>query len=170
MTTVDVSSSNHPVSWNAVAWYDENYNFITRSVRTGEKMGVDTIIYTLTSPTNAAYARVGSRYLESDFSQATFSEGVISEHIPYEEDNTQILLDEPLMKLPNGVCDEITRDGILIRRVGKIVFTGIESWNLSKTSDKTILFEVGVSNIKIDKRGDILPICDKLLASLQSNI
>ena len=119
MTTVDVSSSNHPVSWNAVAWYDENYNFITRSVRTGEKMGVDTIIYTLTSPTNAAYARVGSRYLESDFSQATFSEGVISEHIPYEEDNTQILLNEPLMRLPNGVCDEITRDGILIRRIGK---------------------------------------------------
>ena len=119
MTTVDVSSSNHPVSWNAVAWYDENYNFITRSVRTGEKMGVDTIIYTLTSPTNAAYARVGSRYLESDFSQATFSESIISEHIPYEEDNTQILLNEPLMRLPNGVCDEITRDGILIRRIGK---------------------------------------------------
>ena len=88
----------------------------------------------------------------------------------YVSDKTQILLDEPLMRLPNGVCDEITRDGKLIRRVGKIVFTGIESWNLSKTSDKTILFEVGVSNIKIDKRGDILPICDKLLASLQSNI
>lgn len=88
----------------------------------------------------------------------------------YKEDKLQIFLDEPLMRLPNGVYDEITRDGKLIRRVGKIVFTGIESWNLSKTSDKTILFEVGVSNIKIDKRGDILPICDKLLASLQSNI
>ena len=34
-------------------------------------------------------------------------------------DKTQILLDEPLMRLPNGVCDEITRDGKLIRRVGK---------------------------------------------------
>lgn len=95
---------------------------------------------------------------------------VATEYAPYVEDKTQILIDEPLMRLPNGVCDEITRDGKLIRRVGKIVFTGIESWNLSKTSDKTILFEVGVSNIKIDKRGDILPICDKLLASLQSNI
>ena len=119
MTTVDVFKESHPISWNAVAWYDKNYNFITRSVKTGEKMGVDTIIYTLTSPTNAAYARVGSRYLESDFSQATFSEGIISEHIPYEEDDIQILLDEPLMRLPNGVCDEITRDGILIRRIGK---------------------------------------------------
>ena len=95
---------------------------------------------------------------------------VATEFEPYQEDKTQILLDEPLVRLPNGVCDEITRDGILIRRVGKIVFTGIESWNLSKTSDNTILFEVGVSNIKIDKRGNILPMCDKLLASLQSNI
>lgn len=119
MTTVDVNSSSHPVSWNAIAWYDENKNYITRSVKTGNSMGVDTIIFTLQSPSNAKYVRVGSRYLESDFSQATLSEGVISEHIPYVEDKTQILLDEPLMRLPNGVCDEITRDGILIRRIGK---------------------------------------------------
>ena len=140
MTTVDVFKESHPISWNAIAWYDENYNFITRSVKTGEKMGVDTIIYTLTSPTNAAYARVGSRYLESDFSQATFSEGVISEHIPYEEDNTQVLLDEPLMRLPNGVCDEITRDGILIRRVGKIVLNGSEDYIASSSSENTMYF------------------------------
>lgn len=38
---------------------------------------------------------------------------------PYVEDKTQILLDEPLMKLPNGVCDEITRDGKLIKRTYK---------------------------------------------------
>ena len=39
---------------------------------------------------------------------------------PYTEDKTQILLDEPLMRLPNGVCDEITRDGKLIRKIKKI--------------------------------------------------
>lgn len=44
---------------------------------------------------------------------------VATEFEPYQEDKTQILLDEPLMRLPNGVCDEITRDGILIRRIGK---------------------------------------------------
>ena len=43
-------------------------------------------------------------------------------------DKTHILIDEPLMRLPNGVCDEITRDGKLIRRVGKIVFDGSEHW------------------------------------------
>ena len=55
-------------------------------------------------------------------------------------DKTQILLDEPLMRLPNGVCDEITRDGKLIRRVGKVVFDGSESWTLWCESSKTIGF------------------------------
>lgn len=61
-------------------------------------------------------------------------------------DKTQILLDEPLMRLPNGVCDEITRDGKLIRRVGKYVFTGNE--NISPwitTSENT--YGVGVKNL-----------------------
>lgn len=49
---------------------------------------------------------------------------VATEYAPYVENKTQILLDEPLMRLPNGVCDEITRDGKLIRRVGKYVFDG----------------------------------------------
>lgn len=44
-------------------------------------------------------------------------------------DKTQILLDEPLMKLPNGVCDEITRDGKLIRRIGKVILVGSEPWS-----------------------------------------
>ena len=49
-----------------------------------------------------------------------------SNYEPYVEDKTQILLDEPLMRLPNGVCDEITRDGKLIRRVGKVILDGNE--------------------------------------------
>ena len=39
-------------------------------------------------------------------------------------DKTEFLLDQPLMKLPNGVYDEITKDGKLIRRIGKIVLDG----------------------------------------------
>lgn len=49
---------------------------------------------------------------------------------PYIEDKIQIVLDEPLMRLPNGVYDEITSDGKLIRRVGKVVLNGSESWRL----------------------------------------
>lgn len=57
---------------------------------------------------------------------------------PYQGDKTQILLDEPLMRLPNGICDEITEDGKLIRRVGKIVCTGEEpGWNYWPQFDST---------------------------------
>ena len=57
-------------------------------------------------------------------------------YTPYIEDKTQILLDEPLMRLPNGVCDEITRDGKLIRRVGKVVLDGSEKWKVDLCLDK----------------------------------
>lgn len=54
---------------------------------------------------------------------------------PYTEDKTQILLDEPLMRLPNGVCDEIFRDRKLIRRVGKVVLDGSEDWKTTINLD-----------------------------------
>ena len=153
-----ISSSSRCV----ICFYDSNKNYLGFSNSNATIKSI---------PQNSKYYRIETHknYLNN------FQIEIINTQTPtpyecYKEDKTQILLDEPLMRLPNGVCDEITRDGKLIRKVGKIIFTGIESWNLSKTSDKTILFEVGVSNIKIDKRGDILPICDKLLASLQSNI
>ena len=51
---------------------------------------------------------------------------------PFVESNynkTEILLDEPLRGLPNGVCDEIVGNK-LIRRVGKVVLDGVnESWS-----------------------------------------
>ena len=50
---------------------------------------------------------------------------------PYSYDSpksnkTQILLDEPLMRLSNDVYDEITIDGKLIRRIGKVILNGTE--------------------------------------------
>lgn len=70
-----------------------------------------------------------------------------SNYEPYQEDKTQILLDEPLMRLPNGVCDEITRDGKLIRRVGKIIFTGIESWKTAIHNNKS-RFDLSLNGVK----------------------
>ena len=40
---------------------------------------------------------------------------------------TEILLNEPLRKLPNGVCDKLINNQ-LIRRVGKMVLNGSENW------------------------------------------
>ena len=72
---------------------------------------------------------------------------VATEFEPYQEDKTQILLDEPLMRLPNGVCDEITRDGKLIRRVGKIIFNGSENWKTAINNNKS-RFDLSLNSIK----------------------
>lgn len=51
---------------------------------------------------------------------------------PYQEHKTQILLNEPLMRLSDSVYDEITSDGKLIRRIGKKVLSGIEDWKFNE--------------------------------------
>lgn len=151
MTTVDVSSSSHPESWNAIAWYDENKNYITRNVETGNTMGVDTVIRTLQSPSNARYVRVGSRYLESDSSKVTFSEGVISEHIPYEGYKAKFFLDKPLHYLDSKAYDEITADGQLIRRVEQITFDGSEQgWSRESQNDTHVLFSYNRSSLPVN--------------------
>ena len=62
---------------------------------------------------------------------------------PYLKDTNSITIDSPLMRLPNGVCDEITRDGKLIRRVEKVVLDGSENWNLSDgDKENTIRFSM----------------------------
>ena len=62
-------------------------------------------------------------------------------------DKTQILLNEPLMRLPNGICDEITRDGKLIRRVGKIILNGSEPWFIAIHNNKS-RFDLSLNSVK----------------------
>lgn len=52
------------------------------------------------------------------------------------EYKTEILLNEPLRSLPNGVCDEIMGNQ-LIRRIGKVILDGSENWwgNWRNTED-----------------------------------
>lgn len=65
---------------------------------------------------------------------------------PYKEDKAQILLDEPLMRLPNGVCDEITRDGKLIRRVGKIVLDDTIDYQISGWTNQNKTLALNTTN------------------------
>lgn len=89
---------------------------------------------------------------------------------PYVSDKTQILLDEPLMRLPNGVCDEITRDGKLIRRIGKVLLDGSQHFNQQRVFDDRIVFGTQIDNILVDKRGGILPIADNFPCANQSDV
>ncbi len=76
------------------------------------------------------------------------SEGEQSQlYEPYQEDKTQILLQEPLHSLPNGVCDTIEKiDGnyVVVRRCGKVILDGRENWRqVNHTRPvNTIYFEI----------------------------
>lgn len=71
-------------------------------------------------------------YLESD--SQSFEE--------YKESKARFVLDQPLMSLPNGVCDEIVGNK-LIRRVGKIGAGNIDGWyvgNSIQQTENTMMF------------------------------
>lgn len=78
----------------------------------------------------------------------------------YKEYKSQILLDEPLMRLPNGVCDEITRDGKLIRRVGRTILDGSRNWI---TSDSGGEYLKGCLTLPIEL-GSEYTLCDNLIS------
>lgn len=90
----------------------------------------DTKLYLYTTFTNDVASVTDFKLILEESSTST-------QYAPYLQDKTQILIDEPLMRLPNGVCDEITRDGKLIRRVGKYVIDGSEggTWYFKEESD-----------------------------------
>lgn len=81
---------------------------------------------------------------------------------PYQGSKRSYILDEPLMRLPGGLCDEINADGELVRRVGKVVFDGSESgWSNDTTQDLEL---TKFFNIKISNKGNSgrqQHICDK---------
>ena len=117
-----------------------------------------------------AYEEWFAKVLESFETMQIEENDTSSEFEPYQEDKTQILLDEPLMRLPNGVCDEITRDGKLIRRIGKVLLDGSQHFNQQRVFDDRIVFGTQIDNILVDKRGGILPIADNFPCANQSDV
>ena len=61
----------------------------------------------------------------------------------YQQHKTEILLDEPLRSLPNGVCDEIICNK-LIRRVGTMFIDGSQHWGATQSYDLTYKFGMGM--------------------------
>lgn len=59
--------------------------------------------------------------------------------IPCNQHKTEILLNEPLRKLPNGVCDEIVGNKV-IRNTKKVVLNGSEHWDKREGSANIISY------------------------------
>lgn len=148
-------NSNYNISglynqcYSMVAYYDTNHNYIGRtsagansslklSKTNGSSGGRNYKGNIL--PINTCYIRI-THYkndtvnpnvtldmIKDNTKQMQLEESPIAtEYQPYQEDKIQILLDEPLMKLPNGVCDTLEQrdDGVyLVKRVGKTILDG----------------------------------------------
>ena len=68
---------------------------------------------------------------QTDFdNKVTISFEPIKQYVSYKEDKQEIILNEPLRSLPNGVCDEIVNNEI-IRNVKKIVLNGSENYSFA---------------------------------------
>ena len=70
---------------------------------------------------------------------------------PYKENKTQILLDEPLMKLPNGIADTIEqrKDGVyLVQRIEKVTYAEGDENLDNCITDKTISYKAKATPIE----------------------
>lgn len=61
----------------------------------------------------------------------------------YKEHKLRYVLPEPLRSLPNGVCDEITADGMVIQRVGKVIINNSMTYYFNEEDNcKRVKFEL----------------------------
>ena len=147
----------------AYAWlYDLNKNLI--DAYHGNINAFDNGVATK----NADYIILGRSLGSSQINKEEYMDTIISYNkndsfIESKSDKTQILLDEPLMRLPNGVCDEITRDGKLIRRVGKVVLDGSEYWSKYTPNETSSCFGHVIDDIATKYQYGL--VCDRFASA-----
>ena len=118
----------------------------------------------VTSPSNAKYIRIGSRFLQQKNVTVQFVESdVVTEYTPYVLNKKEITLSEPLRALPGGVKDKVVKVGgkcYFERNCGEIVLDG------NNAQFNSLSFNNGVSKfyyfITSKKVGFSNVICDKL--------
>lgn len=100
-----------------------------------------------TTPNNCYFIRLGGQgetetaihiNIDEVKNITLYEEDNLETYIPHQSHKTEILLDEPLRSLPNGVCDEIVGNKV-IRRTDKIVIDGTKRFNYSILEDNNIV-------------------------------
>lgn len=152
--TISVKDNKHYGRFNAVAYYGTSLVIglysSNKTFRT----------YTLTQD------KYYSMFYITVLSGATFNNETIEFQIEegsvatdweeYKSSNSLITLDEPLRSLPNGVKD-IYENGVITRKIGRIVLDGSETWTQPSTSRENVYHfrtyanepakAVGISNL-----------------------
>lgn len=129
--------ANHLSSSVQIMEYDTNKKLIQR---------VNQISTAYTVPNGVEFIRLSFYRLNTILeNKLQFERGNIrTSYVEPQSNKTEILLDEPLRSLPNGVCDEIVGNQ-LIHRVGRKIIDGSENW--ANASGYPTLFYLNVTNI-----------------------
>ena len=96
-------------------------------------------------------------------------------YIPYIEDKKQILLQEPLYSLPNGVCDTIEKidsNYAVVRRCGQMIINGSEDWKYHSMvfNGQSVRCILNMSNLKTaNSKDQARLLCDKLIVGVDSS-
>lgn len=102
----------------------------------------------------AGITEVFSNFQIEEGSQATKYESY-REHVV----EVSLPIEGGLKGLPSGVYDEITKDGDVIQRVGRVIFNGSENWKLLR-NDHTIIFTLPLDETASNANQEVL--CDRL--------
>ena len=150
-----------------VAFYDKDKNFLKR---TGGNQRTELILKAPSNPNmgnsediplNCKYIAITQYVLATqdttiDEVKKNVKNVMMSyddvEYIEPKYHKTEILLNEPLIKLPNGVCDEIVGNKV-IRNTKKVVLNGSENWGKRAGSENIIsyCFECRLSTMGISQ-------------------
>ena len=144
----DYIISSNTSGYSYLWLYDENKKFIEQKTVHNWKFNSD----------NASYVIIGKSIGVSQINENTkvkylqIEEGIVAtSFVEPKYHKTEILINEPLRSLPNGVCDEIVGSQ-LTRRVNGLLLNGNnnESWKLEITSNnKCYNFSTSISNEKL---------------------
>ena len=122
-----------------VTFWDNNNNFIGGLAND----------FTFVTPSNCCYIKFA---VAQTLKKVMLNLGVQTNiYIEPKQNKTQILLDEPLMKLPNGVCDTIEQrdDGVyLVQRIEKVAYTTGDENLENCITDNTVSYKAKATPIE----------------------
>lgn len=146
--------------------YDKNKEFIS-GIKSWELSKQKT-------PIGCAYIRIAGQCINSgvvvlsNISEILINEDTATDYIPHAENKKEILLNEPLRGLPNGVKDKyVIIDGkwYIERNCGKYVSTGNEEVYTYLSTDNNVVSYIALNDYFNTVGSDI--ICDKELTAVQ---
>ena len=130
--------------------------------------------FTLTTPNNAYYLRFRSfnadaTNVNTNLKIQLEKGNIRTSYVPHSINKKEILLNEPLRGLPNGVKDRFVKIGnkcYIERNIKKKVFDGTENWEIDQDTNRPNTLRCDLRNFMTDSKkiGSDKIYCDKFIS------